>query len=42
MSDEDSDNPRVKEDPLPNYKVRFTDMADDLVIKAVKCKYRLN
>ena len=41
MSDEeeyDSDDPRrqKKEDPLPPYTVRFTDMSDDLVKKAVR------
>jgi hypothetical protein len=39
--DWDSDDPRrvKKEDPLPEYTVRFTDMSDHMVKKAVRCKY---
>ena len=45
MSDEedwDSDDPRraKKEEPLPDYTVRFTDMSDSMVHKAVRCKYK--
>ena len=47
MSDEeewDSDDPRRNkvEEPLPEYTVRFTDMSDDSVKKAVRCKYQNN
>ena len=45
MSDEeeyDSDDPRKQqklEAPLPEYIVRFTDMVEPMVHKAVRCKY---
>jgi len=47
MSDEedwDSDDPRRKkiEEPLPEYTIRFTDMSDDMVKKAIRCKYNSN
>ena len=43
MSDEedwDSDDPRrqAKEEPLPDYTIRFTDMDDTMVKKAIRCK----
>ena len=40
MSDEEegSQDGRKKEEPLPDYTVRFTDMPDNLVEKAVRCK----
>ena len=40
-SDEGSDVERkkVKEDPMPAHRVRFTDMADNFVEKAIRSKY---
>ena len=40
MSDEEgSDGPRKKnEDPMPEYKMRFTDLSEALVEKAIRCK----
>mgnify|MGYP006194880679 CR=1 FL=1 len=40
MSDEEgSENEgKKREEPLPDYTVRFTDMPDALVEKAVRCK----
>ena len=38
-SDEGSDvEKKVKVDPMPEHKIRFTDMADNLVEKAIRCK----
>ena len=42
MSDSDaSDNDRQQVDPMPKYKMRFTDMPPPLVEKAIRCKFRL-
>ena len=38
MSDSDSDNVKV-EDPLPPHRVRFTDMPQPLVSKAIRRKW---
>ena len=38
MSDEDSDAPRQQEDPMPAHKIRFTDLSENLVVKAIRCK----
>ena len=42
MSDEDSENEelRKKVEPMPEYKIRFTDMSDHLVEKAIRCKLK--
>ena len=39
-SDEDGSGAekKVKVDPMPEHKVRFTDMPDDLVEKAIRSK----
>ena len=43
MSDEDSDNDgRNKVDPMPKYKMRMTDMADNLVEKAIRLTAKAN
>ena len=40
MSDEeDSDNPRQRIEPMPAHKMRMTDLPDNLVEKAIRCKY---
>ena len=41
MSDEDSDAPKKpKIDPMPEHKVRFTDMPDNLAEKAIRSKLK--
>ena len=41
-SDEDGSGAekKVKVDPMPEHKVRFTDMPDDLVEKAIRSKWK--
>ena len=40
MSDEDSDeDKRNKVQKMPANKIRFTDLPDNLVEKAIRCKY---
>ena len=39
-SEEDSDGPKRKKiEPMPEYKMRFTDMPYDLVEKAIRSKF---
>uniref|UniRef100_A0A7S3CL93 Dynein light chain n=1 Tax=Strombidium rassoulzadegani TaxID=1082188 RepID=A0A7S3CL93_9SPIT len=43
MSDEESDNQKAKVvEPMPEYKIRFTDMPDSLVEKAVRLTAKMN
>ena len=41
MSEDDSDDQKKKVvfQPMPEYKIRFTDMADHLVEKAIRSKF---
>ena len=39
-SEEDSDNPRVKIDPMPAHKVRFSDMPQEHQEFAIRRKYK--
>ena len=42
MSDDDSDAEKVVEViPIPEHKMRFTDMPDNLVEKAIRSKFTL-
>lgn len=38
MSDSDSDDARVIEEPLPLHIIRFNDMASPLLKKVIRCK----
>ena len=41
MSEDESDEGNKKQvvQPMPEYKIRFTDMADHLVEKAIRSKF---
>ena len=41
MADSDEEQPEREEEAMPPHKIRFTDMPDNMVEKAIRCKYSL-